>query len=120
MVNELSSNQLRAHRKRSGLSQHEVAAILGCEDGGAISRYERSHNLPPLPLAVGYEVMFLVPVSQLFSGLLEAVEQATEDRLSKLEVELGNRSGIGHQAAITAKKLQWLMERRNERAGRLI
>jgi transcriptional regulator with XRE-family HTH domain len=112
MNNQTSGNNLRTHRKRSGLSQHEVAVILG-SDAGAICKYERSHHLPPLSLALAYEAVFLVPVSQLFAGLHEAIKQSTEKRLSKLEVELGSRSGKGPQAAITARKLQWLMERRS-------
>ena len=110
---EGSGNYLRAHRKRSGLSQEEVAIILGCDDGAMVSRHERSYNLPPLTLALGYEAIFLIPISQLFRGLSEAVKQATEERLSNLETELGTMSGKGPQAAIIAKKLVWLMERRS-------
>jgi transcriptional regulator with XRE-family HTH domain len=117
MENQNSGNYLRAHRKRSGLSQDEIAAALGCEDGGVVSRHEAARIFPPLPLALAYEVIFLVPVSQLFRGLRDVVEQTTEDRLSKLEVELGTRSGAGPQAAITAKKLIWLAERRSLRTS---
>jgi DNA-binding XRE family transcriptional regulator len=114
MENQNSGNYLRTHR--AGLSQDEIAAVLGCE-GGMVSRHETARILPPLPLALAYEVIFLIPVSQLFRGLHEAVEQTTEDRLSRLEVELGSRTGTGPQAAMTAKKLLWLMERRSTRTA---
>ena len=116
VTNHNPGNYLRTHRKRSGLSQQELAAILGCEDGGAISRYEWSRSLPPLPLALALEVVYMVPVSQLFSGLHEAVTQGVEQRLASLEAALGSRSGKGSRAVITARKLQWLMERRNRTA----
>jgi DNA-binding XRE family transcriptional regulator len=117
MENENPGNYLRMYRKRSGLSQIEIATILGCEDGGLVSRHETSRILPPLPLALGYAAIFLVPVSELFQGLREAVEQTIEARLAELETELGTRSGRGPRAAITAKKLVWLNERRSHRAA---
>lgn len=112
-MNHTSGNQLRVHRRRSGLSQQEVALVLGSEDRGAVSRYERGHHLPPLPVAIALEVLFVVPVTELFSGLREGISGVVEERLSKLEAELGARSARDPQAAITAKKLLWLMDRRN-------
>jgi transcriptional regulator with XRE-family HTH domain len=114
-MNQNPGNYLRAHRKRSGLSQQEVAAILGCGDAAAVSRYEWTHSLPPLPIALAFEVVFMVPVSQLFSGLHEAVGHSVEQRLSDLEAELGSLSGRGPRAVITARKLEWLVERRRIR-----
>lgn len=115
MTNSSCDNYLRAHRKKSGLSQNEVAIILGCDDGGVVSRHEHSRNFPPLPFAVAYEVMFHAPISEIFRGLHETVERTVEGRLSDLERELEGRDGRGRHAAITAKKLMWLMERRTTR-----
>jgi transcriptional regulator with XRE-family HTH domain len=117
MTNQSSGSYLRTHRKRSGLSQHEVARVLGIENGGLVCRYELGHHLPPLLVALGLEALFQVPISQLFRGLGETVTQTVEDRLLSLGTELQSRSGKGPQAAITAKKLQWLTERRNVQVG---
>jgi transcriptional regulator with XRE-family HTH domain len=111
LMNQNPGNYLRAHRKRSGLTQQDIAALLG-SDAGTVSRFEWSHSLPSLPLALAFEVVFMVPVSQLFSGLREAVGHSIEQRLANLEAELGSRSGKGPRAVITAKKLEWIMERR--------
>jgi len=113
MTSQSAGNYLRTHRKRSGLSQHEVAGVLGIDNGGMVCRYELGRHLPPLLVALALEALFRVPISQLFRGLGETVEQSVEDRLLSLETELQSRSGKGPQAAITAKKLQWLTERRN-------
>lgn len=113
MGNPIPGIYLRTHRKRSGLSQREVAVILGIEDGGLICRYELGHRMPPLMLALALEALFQVPISQLFLGLVETVAETVEDRLLNFERELQNRSGKGPRAAITAKKLRWLTERRN-------
>ena len=117
MGSQISGNYLRTHRKRSGLSQHEVAGVLGIENGSLVCRYESGHHLPPLLVALALEALFQVPISQLFRGLGETVTQTVEDRLLSLGTELQSRSGKGPQAAITAKKLQWLTERRNVQVG---
>lgn len=113
-MNRNPGNYLRIHRTDSGLNQGELGTVLGC-DGGAISRYEWSRSLPSLPVALGLEVLFNVPIAELFTGLSEAVRNRIEQQLAELEVELGTRSGKGPRAMITAKKLQWLMERRRAR-----
>jgi transcriptional regulator with XRE-family HTH domain len=113
-----SGNYLRVHRKASGFNQDELGAILGC-DGGAVSRYELSRSLPSLPLALAFEILFLVPISELFGGLSEAVKYRIEKQLVDLEAELASRSGGGPRAALTAKKLQWLIDHRHLRSGSL-
>jgi DNA-binding XRE family transcriptional regulator len=115
-MNQNPDNHLRTHRKQSGFNQQEMGAILGC-DAGAVSKFEWSHRLPPLQLALALEVVFMVPVSELFSGLSEAVRNPIEKRLSEMEAALGSRSGRGPRAAVTAKKLEWLMERSRTRTA---
>ena len=41
-------NYLRTYRKRSNLSQDEVAFLLGCRGGTKVSRYERHARKPNL------------------------------------------------------------------------
>ena len=106
------NNYLRAYRKRSGLSQHEVANILGLKSSSVVSHYEWSHYPPPLRTAFAMEVLFRVPVAQLFAGIRQTIEKEMEEQLQKLESELQNESGKGSTAAFTAKKLVWIMERK--------
>ena len=68
-------NYLRTYRKRSGLSQREVAFLVGCRNGAQVSRYEKRRRLPPLRTALACEAAFGVPVSVLFAGLREAVRE---------------------------------------------
>ena len=39
-------NYLRTYRKRAGLSQAEVAFLLGCHSGAKVSRYEHAARRP--------------------------------------------------------------------------
>src|SRR5258708_38807061 len=48
-------NYLRAHRKRLGLSQDEVAYLLGAESGAKVCRYERLVRGASLETALAFE-----------------------------------------------------------------
>ena len=77
-------NYLRTYRKRAGLSQDEVAYVLGCKSGSKISRYERFARIPTLETTFAYEALFKVPASELFSGIFQKVEADTAKRAKVL------------------------------------
>ena len=108
------ASYLRSHRKRSGLSQREIAHLLGYPDQGPVSRHERLCNVPPLLIALSYQAIFRVPVSDLFPGVYEATRQAIEERLAKMGHDLEQCSAKGRNAAMIARKLEWMWERQNQ------
>ena len=70
-------NYLRTYRKRSALSQEEVAFLLGTKGlnkGTKVSRDEHYARTPTLEDALAYEVIYGRPVRELFAGLYEGVE----------------------------------------------
>ena len=77
-------NYLRAERKRRGLSQEEIAFLLGCESGAKVSRYERFRREPKLATALAYEALFATSVHDLFAGVAEEAERATRKRARRL------------------------------------
>ena len=106
-------NYLRPQRKRTGLSQKDIATLLGYNEEGPVSRHERFRTIPPLLIALSYEVIFQVPVSELFSGLRHAVADAVDRRLAELESRLDEKQkGNRQQRDIAARKLQWIRHRR--------
>jgi transcriptional regulator with XRE-family HTH domain len=107
-------NYVRAHRKRAGLSQLELAMILGYRNEGVISRHELFRSVPPLLMALGYEVVFQTSVSELFPGLRETVENAIESSLAEFESALHKQKNQAarSQLPVIARKLEWLNERR--------
>jgi DNA-binding XRE family transcriptional regulator len=111
--NELLANYLRIHRRRAGISQYELGIILGYENGGAISLHEKRRSVPPLLIALAYEIVFQVSVSEIFPGLKDTVESAVEQRLTEFENRLREHSGRGAGASAIARKLVWLNERRS-------
>jgi transcriptional regulator with XRE-family HTH domain len=68
-------NYLRTYRKRFCLSQKEVAFLLGVKNGAKASRYERLQRVPLLETILAYEVIFKVPVRELFGGVFEKVNE---------------------------------------------
>lgn len=106
-------NYLHAHRKKAGLSQHEVGILLGYADEGAVSRHEQSKTLPPLLSAIGYEIVFKKPIAELFPGIREIVEKRIEVQLLRFEEDLQNENGKSRRRSRIAQKLAWVSERRN-------
>jgi len=112
-VHNRLANYIRARRKSVGLSQRELAFILGYADDGAVSQHELNQSVPPLIIGLGYEVIFQVPMSELFAGLREGVEASVEQRIARFEKELLDRPNKGGLPdPIANRKLIWLKGRR--------
>lgn len=111
--NEPLATHLRVHRRRAGLTQNELAHLLGYKTYGVISRHEQLEIPPPLVAALGYQILFRVHVSEMFPGLTEIVEVTLETRLADFENYLGKQSAQGPRSPAIARKLEWLSERRS-------
>ena|ERR1700733_14727446 len=104
-----SGNNLRTHRKKSGLSQREVGLLLGYKTQWQVSRHERSQTAPPLRIALAYEAIFRAPVSALFAGLHTNVADAIELKL--ITFKQGLALGKGRKGRVAAQKLAWIAQR---------
>jgi transcriptional regulator with XRE-family HTH domain len=87
----LSSNHLRANRKRLALCQDEVAFLLGTQSGATVCRYERFVREPSLETALAYEAIFKRTVSELFPGLYQKVEREVSVRAKALAAKTDGR-----------------------------
>lgn len=85
-------NYLRAHRKRAGLSQQQLAFLLGCQFGGKVSRYERFSREPTLRAAIACEVIFHTPIRELFAGVYDEVMRVTDRRARQLARRLTGKT----------------------------
>jgi len=93
------ANYLRAHRQKTGFTQHDVARTLGLESRGMVSHHERFEFVPTLIVALSYQTLYRVPVSEIFSGLTEMVEFQVETQVAEFEKLLGEQSASGPRAA---------------------
>jgi DNA-binding XRE family transcriptional regulator len=103
-------NYIRIHRRRAGLTQRDLSDLIGFRTE-SIARHEQFHSIPPLQIALGYEIIFHVPISDLFAGLRDEIATDIEPKLAKLEEQLGTRSARGRNSNDIARKLMWLSDR---------
>ncbi|MBZ5565863.1 MAG: helix-turn-helix transcriptional regulator [Acidobacteriia bacterium] len=111
MAHSKLENYLKTYRKRAGLTQREVAFLLGCENGAQVSRYEKRRRVPPLCAALACEAVFGVPVAELFAGLSERAGKEIQKRLLELRSRLQTKASKGGEARMTAQKLHWFADR---------
>ena len=95
-------NYLRGYRKKAGLTQDEVAFLLGYKAGAKISRYEKFTQNPSLETAFAYEAVFGTPLRELFAGIFQKVEEETKRRAQVFAKKLGEAK----QDPMTARKLE--------------
>jgi transcriptional regulator with XRE-family HTH domain len=112
------TNYLRSNRKRLGLSQDEVAFLLGTQSGAKVCRYEKFTREPNLATALACEAIFQKPVRELFAGLYQEVEREVAGRAKvlthrtnyqnptngntrKLQVLAGIGNQLGHSADLS-------------------
>lgn len=98
------SNYLRTYRRYAGLSQSEVAFLVGCEGPAQISKHERFMHRPPLESLLAYEMIFGAPLRDLFAGMCHKVEETTRKRAEVLVEKLSART----PDPITTRKLELL------------
>ena len=85
-------NYLRVYRKRLGLSQNEVAFLLGWRNASQPSRYEHFSRTPMLRTALALSVIYRVSVRELFAGEYQKVENAVCRQAQRLEARLTTES----------------------------
>ncbi|MFZ6016828.1 MAG: helix-turn-helix transcriptional regulator [Nitrospirota bacterium] len=77
-------NYLKTYRKCAGLSQDEIAFLLGCKSGTKISRYEHFKRQPSINTVFKYSVIFKTPPEELFSGIYQETESEIFKRVKLL------------------------------------
>ena len=114
MATHKLENYLRTYRRRSGLTQRELAFLLGWETETQVSRYEKRHRLPPLATALACEEVFGVPAAELFAGVRESAVKTMRKRMVELRSKLQDTGGAAQtksEARLTEQKLRWLAAR---------
>ena len=104
-------NYLRSYRRRAGLSQEEMAFLLGGKDGAKVCRHERFARTPTIETAFAYEIVFGVVTSELFAGIYDQVERKTLRRVKTLLARVESSQG----GRLRERKLALLREALNAR-----
>jgi transcriptional regulator with XRE-family HTH domain len=101
MQNDKLDNYLRTYRKKLGLTQREVAFLLGCHGNAKVSRYERQGPIPNLKTIFAYEAIFQKPARELFAGIYDRAERETLRRARLLVTRLRKR----RESPLLARKI---------------
>jgi transcriptional regulator with XRE-family HTH domain len=82
------SNRLRALRRARGLTQAELAFLLGVESATTISRIEHSSRPSGLEFAFGCQEIFGLEAGQIYGRLYARVSTGVIVRMRVLQAEL--------------------------------
>ena len=96
-------NYLLTNRKRIGMSQDEVAFLLGVkglEKGSKVSKEENYKREPTFRDALAYELIYGKPLRELFAGMYEEVEQDVARRAKVLSFRMVESNSVARQATI--------------------
>jgi transcriptional regulator with XRE-family HTH domain len=83
-------NYIRMFRKQADLSQGELAFLLGWKSGSGVSRFERGRREPTLEALLAIEVVFGVPIRELYAGRFQKVEASVKERAGLFVSKLGD------------------------------
>ena len=94
---------LRTQRKRSGLTQKELAFLVGAKSGAQLSRFERLRRLPPTETLIAFMIIFKKSPAELIPSVYDRILKLIHVRATELHEELQ-----GDQRQITKAKLDSL------------
>lgn len=77
-------NYLRSYRLRWGLSQVELATLLGWDRPEVISRIEKKQRPPSLRLAIACFILFGTQVDELFPDIFTAIDATVMSRVQEM------------------------------------
>ena|SRR5579883_661655 len=107
------ASYLRYHRKSSGLTQRELAELIGSIGPRQIARLENHDATPTFLVAVGCHRVFGVAIEELFPGHFETIGANVVQQMAAMEQRLHESTAKGRKAAEIARKLEWFQQRRN-------
>ncbi|MGO8972217.1 MAG: helix-turn-helix transcriptional regulator [Steroidobacteraceae bacterium] len=94
---------LRTFRRSRGLTQKELAFLIGAESSTTVSRLEQLKRPPNLTAAFACRVIFDTCAIDIFPGLFSEIHEAVQARATELYEELQ-----GDPSAGTRVKLDFL------------
>ena len=95
---------LRTYRLRAGLTQRDVAMLLGLETASIISKTEKSKGTSSILILLGYCVLFEAHPEDLVPGILKKIENTVQSRAHLLNEKLRK----GRQTPMVCARIKFL------------
>ena len=105
-------NYISAQRRRWGLTQKELAFLLGYKSASIVSRLERQKHRPVYRISRSLTIIFGVTPMELFPALSDDIEQSVVDRIRALHEK------VKDDQSQTTKEKRELLKDAIERAER--
>ena len=84
-------NHLVICRKRTSLTQGDMAYLMGFTEQSNVSRSEKGEKIPSLEMILIYSIVLNVSVKQLFHGYRLVLLKNTREKMTSLIEELSNQ-----------------------------
>ena len=107
MKPNLLHNYLRTSRLATGLTQSDVARLLGGVDGTTPSRYELCRRSPGLAAVLAYAAIFDADPRELFAGRYQRVAASVAKHAASLLKDLRRE---GAHRVRRAERISYLVE----------
>lgn len=91
MKDKSNLNYAKTHRKRSGLSQNELAFLFGDKSTSFVLKTERGNEIPCLSRALSYQIIFDTQAEEIFAPLATALVNRIFNNIIKLSKDLENQ-----------------------------
>lgn len=85
---------LRTHRRIWGLTQPELASLLGLRSASHLSRIEHGKRSPKVEVALACQVIFGIPPSAMFPQVYTLVEEEVVRNIYNFHLALGNTNTL--------------------------
>ena len=92
MSSTFAPSPLRTYRRTWGLTQRELADLLGVECRTQVSRLERGKRVPGLEIALACTTLFGVSLDELFPQLAVEVEESLRKKIARLREDCPQRT----------------------------
>ena len=83
---------VRSHRRKWGLTQVELARLVGLSSRSAVSRIERAERVPTTATIIACCIIFGLATPDLFPSLQEEIEEIVCLAVAAIQEELANQS----------------------------
>lgn len=85
---------LRTHRRVWGLTQHELALLMGFESAAHVSRIENGKRAPTIECALACQVLFGIPPREMFPHAYDVVEERIIRDVYRLHLALEHTTNL--------------------------
>lgn len=85
---------LRTHRRLWGLTQKELADLIGSVSSAQVSRLENSKRAPRIECALACQVIFGIPPSAMFPDAYASVEEAVMRNIYRKDLALSHTTSL--------------------------